>query len=100
VADSVSAGCARHFAVSVADDDAAVGGGSLTGAPIASVAVVIRCADERRASRLVRDLRRRDVPLFARVRGDEVRVNMTTILPNEDEDVTRALLETLTDDAD
>jgi hypothetical protein len=64
------------------------------------VAVVIRCADERRASRLVRDLRRRDVPLFARVRGDEVRVNMTTILPNEDEDVTRALLETLTDDAD
>jgi L-seryl-tRNA(Ser) seleniumtransferase len=100
VADSVAAGCARHFVVSVGDDDAAVGGGSLTGAPIASVAVVIRCADERRASRLVRDLRRRDVPLFARVRGDEVRINMTTILPNEDEDVTRALLETLTDDAD
>ncbi len=95
VVDLVSGGRSSSFEVSVQDDDAAVGGGSLSGAAIPSAAVVIGCRGEREATRLARSLRMRDVPVFARVRGSEVRINMTTILPSEDGALADALLETL-----
>ncbi len=95
VVDVVSGSRSASFEVSVQDDDAAVGGGSLSGAAIPSAAVVIGCRGEREATRLARSLRMRDVPVFARVRGSEVRINMTTILPSEDGALADALLETL-----
>ncbi len=95
VAERVSPAAGPGFRVSVAADDAVVGGGSLSGATIPSAALVIGCAGEREATRLARALRMRPLPLFARVRGDEVRINMTTILSSEDADVVRALLETM-----
>ena len=95
VAQAAAPAAGPAFRVSVAADDAVVGGGSLAGAAIPSAAVVIGCAGEREATRLARALRMRATPLFARVRGDEVRINMTTILSVEDDDVVRALAETL-----
>ena len=79
-----------------ADDEAAVGGGSLSGAALVSAAVVITCGDAREAVQLARTLRLRAVPVFVRVRGDEIRVNMTTIFPTQDDALITALAEVLT----
>jgi L-seryl-tRNA(Ser) seleniumtransferase len=94
VADEVAAGAAGAR-VAVVEDDAVVGGGSLAGAALPSAALAVRCAGEREATRLARSLRMRALPLFARVKGDEVRINMTTILPSEDAAVVRALVDVL-----
>ncbi len=83
-------------AVRDAEDEAAVGGGSLSGAALPSAAVAITCRDAREAVQLARALRLRAVPVFVRVRGDEIRVNMTTIFPSQDDDLVAALAEVLT----
>jgi seryl-tRNA(Sec) selenium transferase len=80
------------WAVAAVADDAAVGGGSLSTVAVPSWAVALRGPDERAATRLARAMRLLPVPLFARVRGDEVRVNMTTILPPEDDELVRAIV--------
>jgi len=95
VAEQVAGGSTGSFRVTFADDDAVVGGGSLSGAAVPSAAVLIACPGEREATRLARELRMRPTPLFTRVRGSEVRVNMTTIRSCEDDDVVVALRETL-----
>jgi len=69
---------------SVAPDDATVGGGSFAVTRVESVAVVIACNDDHDAVRLARELRTREVPVFTRVRANEVRVNMSTIFAHED----------------
>jgi len=78
-----------------ADDEAVVGGGSLSGAVVASAAVVIACRDAREAVQLARELRLRAHPVFVRVRGDEIRVNMTTIFPSQHDALIAALTEAL-----
>jgi L-seryl-tRNA(Ser) seleniumtransferase len=83
------------WAVAAVADDAAVGGGSLSSVAVPSWAVSLRGADERAASRLVRAMRLLTVPLFARVRDDEVRVNMTTILASDDAEVAQAIVAAL-----
>jgi L-seryl-tRNA(Ser) seleniumtransferase len=80
----------------VADDDAAAGGGSFAAARVPSVAVVIECADDRDAVRLARALRVRELPLFTRVKGRDVRVNMSTILAHEDAVLIETLMAALT----
>jgi len=77
--------------VDVADDDAAVGGGSLSTITVPSAAVVVRCAGEREALDLARALRRAETPVFTRIKGAEVRVNMATIRPDEDAELARLL---------
>jgi L-seryl-tRNA(Ser) seleniumtransferase len=93
VANEVAKATGR--AVTVADDSAAVGGGSLAMVEVPSVAVVIACADERAAVHLARSLRMRELPVFTRIREAEVRVNMATILPGQDGDLCRALADVL-----
>ncbi len=95
VAETVSNASPGPWAIAAVDDDAAVGGGSLSSAVIPSSAVAIRLDGERSSSRLARTMRLLPVPLFSRVRGDEVRVNMTTILPTEDDEVARAIIAAL-----
>lgn len=85
-----------RWSLHAADDDAAVGGGSLSGAAVPSAAVVIACRDAREAVQLARALRLRALPVFVRVRGDEIRVNMTTIFPSQDEALIAALVDALT----
>jgi len=59
------------------------------------MAVVIACSDERAAVRLARSLRLRTLPVFTRVKGSEVRVNMSTIFAHEDAALIDALVKTL-----
>jgi len=81
--------------VSVVPDEAAVGGGSFATTRVASVAIAIACGSDRDAVRLARRLRMRAQPVFTRVKGGEVRVNMSTIFPHEDAALCEALAETL-----
>lgn len=82
--------------VSFASDDAAVGGGSFATTRVPSVALTIACASDRDAAQLARRLRLRERPLFTRVKGSELRVNLSTIFVHEDEALAEALADTLT----
>jgi seryl-tRNA(Sec) selenium transferase len=97
-AGNVAAALAEKGArgVSVAPDEAAVGGGSLATTRVPSIAVVIACADDRAAVRLARALRMRALPVFTRVKGSEVRVNMSTIFARDDDALIMALAGELT----
>lgn len=95
VADRVADAVLPRWKVLVVDDDAAVGGGSLASAVVPSAAVSVTCADDSEAVRLSRALRTRALPVFTRVRGDEIRVNMTTIFPAQEAQLIEALVDTL-----
>ncbi len=82
--------------VSVVSDEAAVGGGSFATMRVPSVAIAVACASDRDAVHLARRLRLRVLPVFTRVKGSEVRVNMSTIFQHEDSALADALIETLT----
>jgi len=82
--------------VNVAPDDAAVGGGSFATTRVPSVALTIACASDRDAGALARRLRLRAQPVFTRVKGSEVRVNLSTIFAHEDKALAEALVDTLT----
>jgi L-seryl-tRNA(Ser) seleniumtransferase len=69
----------------VEGDSAAVGGGSFSSEVIPSAALVIRCARDEDATRLARSMRLGDPPLFPRVKGAAVRINMSTILEGEED---------------
>lgn len=81
--------------VTVVPDEAAVGGGSFATTRVASIALAIACANDRDAVHLARRLRMRAQPVFTRVKGSEVRINMSTIFAHEDAALTGALAETL-----
>ncbi len=92
VADAVPA----RWVVRAEDDDAAVGGGSLASAVVPSAAVAVRGQDDAEAVRVARALRTRSVPVFVRIRGHEIRVNMTTIFSSQENQLVEALVEVLT----
>jgi len=85
VPHSYSAAGSYQVTLTVVDDEGAVGGGSLAGRAIASSALAIECAQPETATALARALRTGVPAVFPRVRGKEVRINMTTILPGEEE---------------
>lgn len=86
---------ASGYGVSAVDDTAAVGGGSLSAAELSSAAVAIRCGDEKAAVRFARRLRAGRPPVFTRIRGAEVRINMRTVRPGEDEALVSVLRKAL-----
>jgi L-seryl-tRNA(Ser) seleniumtransferase len=77
----------RAFDIRVVEDLAAIGGGSFACEDLSSVAVAIRCASEQDAVGLARRLRRRRVPILARIKDDEVRLNLRSVLAYEDGDL-------------
>jgi L-seryl-tRNA(Ser) seleniumtransferase len=95
VASRVEGSVASRWNVRAVADEAAVGGGSLSGAVVPSAAVTVRCGGDADAVRIARALRTRALPVFVRVRGDEIRVNMTTIFPVQEELLIEALTEVL-----
>lgn len=95
VADLVARSVAARWRVRAVDDTAAIGGGSLSGAVVPSAAVAISCRDAAEAVQLTRDLRNRSLPVFVRVRGDEVRANMTTIFSTQEDALIAALVAAL-----
>jgi L-seryl-tRNA(Ser) seleniumtransferase len=81
--------------VDVADDDSAVGGGSWSSESVPSAAVRVTCSDEKTAVKLARRMRLNETPVVPRVKGCEVRVNMRSVMPYEDEELGRILTEIL-----
>jgi L-seryl-tRNA(Ser) seleniumtransferase len=90
-AESVAARINQDFAgqpaVDTVGDDAAVGGGSLSSESVPSVAVRISCRGEKEAVLLARRMRLNTPSIVPRTRGTEVRINMRTVLPYEDEEL-------------
>ena len=91
VRDALSKRAGDNVTIAVVEDEAAVGGGSLAGQAIGSSAVAIGCADAGHATALARALRTGRPAVFPRVRGSEVRINMSTILPGEEEILVEAV---------
>lgn len=86
----------RH-GVEVVADDAAIGGGSFAVQPVASVAIVLRCGDDEGALAMARRMRRQAVPLLGRIKGSEIKLNMRSVLPDEDADLRAAIENALAD---
>ena len=75
----------------IADDAAAIGGGSFAGEDVASAAIVISCKSAAAAEALAKRMRGLDVPIMARIKGAEVRLNMRSVLEYEDSDLRAGL---------
>jgi L-seryl-tRNA(Ser) seleniumtransferase len=81
--------------VEIVEDDSAVGGGSFAVETVASVAVAFRCHTDADASALAKRLRKQPIPILSRIKGNEVRLNMRSVMPYEDAELARGLLEAL-----
>jgi L-seryl-tRNA(Ser) seleniumtransferase len=82
--------------VVVTSDAAAVGGGSLSSEVVPSVAITINCEKDEDAVSLARSMRLGSPPIYPRVKGSEVRINMRSILSSEDDELGAALTRVLT----
>ncbi len=81
--------------VSIVEDEAAVGGGSFACENVSSIAIAIRCSSEKEAVRLADRMRNHALPIITRIKGNEVRINMRSVLPDDDADLARNLDEIL-----
>ena len=76
--------------VSVVDSTARVGGGTLPSADLPSVCLAV--VDPRRGpEELLAELRAASPPVIARIAGDQVLIDVRTVLPTQDESLTRIL---------
>lgn len=82
---------ASLYAIDVVDDEAVVGGGSFACERVPSFAIAIRCNSEKEAVALARRMRTHEIPIVPRIKGREVRINMRSVLLQEDEDLARSL---------
>lgn len=73
--------------VRIIEDPAAIGGGSFACQDVPSVAVVIRCRSEEQAVEFAKKMRTREIPILSRIKGDEIRLNLRSVLPYEDDDL-------------
>ena len=91
IVDALAKNIAEGYTLDVVDDEAVMGGGSFATQEIASYAVAIRCSSEKAAEALSRRMRAHSTPVLSRIKGEEVRLNLRSVLPNEDRDVKKAL---------
>jgi L-seryl-tRNA(Ser) seleniumtransferase len=83
---------ARLPAGSIVASESTVGGGSLPGATLPSLALAL---DPAHPDALAERLRRGDPPLVARINAGRVLVDLRSVLPEEDAALARALLDAL-----
>jgi L-seryl-tRNA(Ser) seleniumtransferase len=88
---ALDAGTNRGLDIDVVDDIAAVGGGSFACEDVDSVAVAVRCPTEKDAVALARRMRNQEPPILTRIKSNEVRLNLRSVLPYEDDDVVTGL---------
>ncbi|UCH85006.1 MAG: L-seryl-tRNA(Sec) selenium transferase [Candidatus Latescibacterota bacterium] len=81
----------QNLQIDIVDDVAAVGGGSFACEDVASVAVVLRCRSENKAVALAKSMRLRQRPVLTRIKGREVRLNLRSVMPYEDDEVVAIL---------
>ncbi|MEJ2720396.1 MAG: L-seryl-tRNA(Sec) selenium transferase [bacterium] len=84
-------GTSRRLDIDVVNDIAAVGGGSFACEDVDSVAVAVRCPTEKDAVGLAGRMRNQQPPIFTRIKSNEVRLNLRSVLPYEDDDVVKGL---------
>jgi L-seryl-tRNA(Ser) seleniumtransferase len=80
-------GVMRAFDVRTVDDLAAIGGGSFACQDLPSIALAIRCGSEESAVSLARRMRAQRIPILSRIKGNEVRLNLRSVMPYEDGDL-------------
>ncbi|UCG52158.1 MAG: L-seryl-tRNA(Sec) selenium transferase [Candidatus Latescibacterota bacterium] len=88
---ALSTAVCDKYGIGTVDDVAAVGGGSFACQDVTSVAIAIRCDTENEAVTLAKKMRERPIPILARIKGTEVRLNLRSVMPYEDEDVRTGL---------
>ena len=87
---------AHGYEVDVTPARSAIGGGSLPGETLDSWALSISSGPGGpSAESLLATLRGRSTPVIARIEDDAVRLDPRTVLPEQDDDMVRALAETL-----
>lgn len=79
------------YRATIVDDPSAVGGGSFAAREVDAVALAFRCESEKAATKLAGRLRGHTIPILSRIKGDEVRVNLRSVLESEDSDLTAGL---------
>jgi L-seryl-tRNA(Ser) seleniumtransferase len=94
--ESLPAPVREEYGVEVVNDDAAIGGGSFAVQAVESVALAFRCGSDGDATALARRLRTRGIPVLSRIKGSEVRLNLRSVLPDEDEDLKQELEDVFT----
>lgn len=77
-------------------DRSAIGGGSLPGVTLPTVAVAIAPDGSTSVDALAAALRRADPPLVGRISGDRLLLDPRTVLPSDEPDLFRTLTATLT----
>lgn len=90
LARSIAAACSGWLAAETRDGESEIGGGSLAGHSLPTLAVRL-CPKQCAAEELARQLRIGEPPIIARVHEDAVWLDLRTILPDEDELVVAAL---------
>jgi L-seryl-tRNA(Ser) seleniumtransferase len=79
------------YRIDVVDDEAAIGGGSFAVETVPSVALAVRCGTDADALALAKRMRNQPIPILSRIKGNEVRLNMRSIMPYEDVELTDLL---------
>jgi L-seryl-tRNA(Ser) seleniumtransferase len=87
IAAGLSAASKDNFEINIVDDLATIGGGSFACQDVPSVAVCIRCGSEQDAVALAKMLRTKQIPILSRIKGVEVRINLRSVRPYEDDDL-------------
>jgi L-seryl-tRNA(Ser) seleniumtransferase len=96
VVSTVKKGVGNRARVDATADEATVGGGSWSSEAVPSAAVRVSCPDEKSAVKLSRRMRLHDTPVVPRVKGNEVRINLRSVMPYEDGELAEHLIEILT----
>ncbi|MDH3217036.1 MAG: L-seryl-tRNA(Sec) selenium transferase [Candidatus Krumholzibacteria bacterium] len=91
IRDGLPSQMQKAYAVKVVQDEAAMGGGSFAAHALPSIALSFHCGKDKEASALARRMRNCPVPVLARISGNEVRINLRTVLEREDDDLLREL---------
>ncbi len=91
IAAGLSAASKDNFEIKIVDDLATIGGGSFACQDVPSVAVCIRCTLEQDAVALAKTLRTAQIPILSRIKGVEVRINLRSVRPYEDDDLCAGL---------
>ncbi len=91
IAERLSPAHDGDFKIEIVDDLATIGGGSFACQDVPSAAVCIRCTSEQAAVALAKKMRTKEIPILSRIKGVEVRINLRSVLPYEDDDLCAGL---------
>jgi L-seryl-tRNA(Ser) seleniumtransferase len=82
----------ERYRAAVIDDPGTMGGGSFAVQTIPSIALAFRLGTGGDASALARRMRSREVPIIGRIQDDELRLNLRSVPPEEDDTLKRELV--------